>query len=356
MGRWGRKGPIWLVIVALLTLTAACGKQETESGTAQQPPEAGQAEAALSVYTTIYPLQYAAARIGGEYARVVNIVPPGVEPHDFEPTAKDMVALSNARVFLYNGSGFELWVDKAVEGIDPARTLVVNATEGLPLLPAPEAEEHHADEADADHADEADADHAAEAHAEEAAHEEADEHAHGPLDPHVWLDPLLFQQQAEKIKDALSEADPAHRDAYERNYQALAADLQKLDQEYREVADKAKRKEFVVSHSAFGYLAHRYGLTQTAIAGLSPSDEPSPAQLKELVEYVKQHQIEVILFETLASQKVVEVIARETGAKTAMLHPLEGLTEAEQQAGKDYLTVMRENLETLRLALGVDEE
>lgn len=341
--------PLWLVVVvALLILTAACARPADGSDASQQSVSTaeGEKETKLSVYTTIYPLQYAVERIGGEQLQVVNLVPPGVDSHDFEPTAKEMVALANARVFIYNGGGFEQWVDQVVKGLDPARTLVVNATAGLPLRPALEEEPH---------ASEADVDHAAGGHAQEAAHEEADEHDHGPLDPHVWLDPLLFLQQAEKIKDALNEVDPAHGDAYERNYQALAADLKKLDQEYQAVAAKAKQKELVVSHRAFGYLAQRYGLAQTAISGLSPADEPSPSQLKDLVEYVKQHQISWILFESSPSQKLAEVLARETGAKTALLHPLESLSETELRAGKDYLAVMRDNLETLRQALGVDQ-
>ncbi|UFJ40563.1 zinc ABC transporter substrate-binding protein [Brevibacillus humidisoli] len=397
MKRWGGTWSTVVGVFAALALTA-CGQPTAVGDPAKQPvsAEEGQVDEKVLVYTTLYPLQYVAERIGGEYAEVKNIVPPGVEPHDFEPTARDIVALSEAQVFVYNGSGFELWVEKAVEGIDRTKTIVVNATEGLPLLTVSEEGDHHdhgAEDAhaEASHAEESHADgehheaeHAAEAehnhdhgaedaHTEEAHAEEShaaeehpeDQHAaesehnhdhdHGPNDPHVWLDPTLLKQQAEKIKDALIKADQAHQEEYQRQYEALAADLDALDQEYQAVAAKAKQKEFVVSHSAFGYLAHRYGLTQTSISGLSPADEPSAAELKELVEHVKENQVEYILFETLASPKVAEVIARETGAQTATLNPLEGLTEAEQQEGKDYLSVMRENLQTLRKALGVDE-
>jgi zinc transport system substrate-binding protein len=114
---------------------------------------------------------------------------------------------------------------------------------------------------------------------------------------------------------------------------------------------QSSKKEFMVSHSAFGYLAKRYGLEQVAISGVNPADEPSPSQLKELVEHVKEHQISYVLFETLVSPKVAEVIAREAGVQTATLNPLEGLTEEDVKAGRDYMSIMRENIETLRAAL-----
>jgi zinc transport system substrate-binding protein len=167
----------------------------------------------------------------------------------------------------------------------------------------------------------------------------------------VWLDPTLLKAQAEKIKDVLAKKDPENAAAYEENYKQLAADLDKLDQSFQEMVAQAAKKEFMVSHSAFSYLANRYGLEQVAISGLNPSDEPSPSELKELVEHVKEHEISYVLFEPLVSPKVAEVIARESGVKTATLNPLEGLTEEDVQAGKDYLSIMNENLETLRKAL-----
>ncbi|MFY0546273.1 metal ABC transporter substrate-binding protein [Brevibacillus sp. H7] len=314
----------WLAMLSVITAAAiaGCGANNAAPQPNVQPSEGG-ASQKLKVYTSIYPLEYVTERIGGEHVDVTNIVPAGVEPHDFEPTAKDIVALSQANLFVYNGSGFEVWVDKAVEGMDKSKTVIVNTTEGLELLKA-----------------------------EEDGHEEhADEHEHGEFDPHVWLDPTLLKAQAEKVKDALVQKDQAHSADYEKNYQQLASDLDQLDREFKEMVAKASTKEFMVSHSAFGYLAHRYGLEQIAISGISPADEPSPAEMKELVEHVKEHNIKYVLFETLVSPKVAEVIAREAGVQTATLNPLEGLTEEEAKSGMDYLSVMRANLETLRKAL-----
>ncbi len=313
------------VLGGIVALTvAACGQQP---GVDTGPATAKPADGKLTIYTSFYPLYFVTEKIAGDHADVINIVPPGVEPHDFEPTAKDIVAMSQGQVLVYNGSGLEAWIDKAITSFDQTNMTVVNATDGLPLLPISE-EEH---------------DHAAES--------QGSEHDHGEFDPHVWLDPTLLKAQAEKVKDALVKTDQAHSQDYVTNYEKLAGELDRLDKEFQDVTASAKQKEIVVAHSAFGYLAHKYGLTQTGVSGLTPEAEPSPAELKQLVEHVKEHNIHYILFETLVSPKVAEVIARETGAKTATLNPLEGLTVDEANAGKDYLSIMRENLETLRLAL-----
>lgn len=301
-----------------------CGAANETAGT---PQTGSDASAKPKVYTTIYPLEYVAKRIGGEHIEVTNLVPAGVEPHDYEPTAKDMVALSGADIFAYNGSGLELWVEKAVTNLDKNKTTVVNATEGLDLISAVDHE------------------HEGEGHTEEAGHD------HGDLDPHVWLDPMQLKAQAEKVKNTLVQKDQAHAADYEKNYTQLATDLEQLDKEFKDMVTQAPKKEFMVSHSAFSYMAKRYGLEQVSISGVDPSDEPSTAELKSLVEHVKEHNISYVFFETLVSPKVAEVIAKEAGVKTATLNPLEGLTEEDVKAGRDYLSIMRDNMNTLKTAL-----
>lgn len=305
------------------TLLAACGnsasKPESSTGSANQK---------LLVYTSFYPLYFVTSRIGGDLVEVKNVVPPGVEPHDYEPTTKDIVEMSKASLFVYSGTSFDAWVDKAISTFDTSKMGVVKTTEGLSLLEAPAHEEGHEGEAEGEHA-----------------------HEQEGLDPHVWLDPTLLKAEAEKVKEALVKADASHQSTYQQNFEKLSQDLDKLDQEFQAMVSKSPRKEFMVSHAAFGYLAKRYGLEQVAISGISPSDEPTPAKLKELIDHVKEHQMNTIFFETLTSPKVAEVIARETGAKTATLNPLEGLTEEEQKQGKDYLSVMRDNMTALQSAL-----
>ncbi|AUS07455.1 zinc ABC transporter substrate-binding protein [Laceyella sacchari] len=272
----------------------------------------------LQVYTSLFPFEDFAKKIGGDHVQVTNLIPPGVEPHDFELTARDMTALSNADLFIYNGVGMEAWAEKAARNLDTKRTLVVETTKNLPLL-------------------------------------KREEHDHGDFDPHAWLDPTLAKKQAEAIRDALIKKDAKHAADYRKNFEQVAAELDKLDHEFQSMVKQAPKKEFAVSHAAFGYLAHRYGLKQMAISGLSPSDEPSPQELKRIIEEVREHDIRVILFETLVSSKIAEVVKREVKAEALVLNPLEGLTEEEKAQGMDYFQVMRKNKEHLAKALGVTQ-
>ena len=245
-----------------------------------------------SVVAAFYPLAYAAERIGGPSFHVENLTPPGAEPHDLELTPREVGRIVSASVVLYLSHGFQPAVSKAVE---QARGRKVDVLAGLPL--------------------------------------------HGN-DPHVWLDPLLFARIGTKIGAALR-----------RPSSGFVADMRKLDEAYRSGLRDCKRREIVTSHAAFGYLAARYGLEQVAITGLAPESEPSPQQLAHVVEVVRRTHATTVFFETLVSPRLAETVAREVGARTAVLDPIEGLTPDEQKRGDDYLTLMRRNLVALRKAL-----
>lgn len=170
-------------------------------------------------------------------------------------------------------------------------------------------------------------------------------------DPHIWLDPVLAKEMARRIYDAVAAADPDNKSYYEENFNELAAKLNELDKSYRENLANVNRKEFITSHAAFGYMAKRYGLVQIPISGLSPQEEPSPKKMAELAELCRQKNIKYIFFETLVSPKLSEILAQEVGAKTLVLNPIGGLTYEEIKAGKDYFSIMQENLENLKKAL-----
>lgn len=306
-----------LILVVLLTLAAGCGANDA-SGPAF---EAGSGK--LRVASSFYPMYEIVRQVGGDKVDAVNLVPPGTEPHDWEPTASHMKTLNEAAVFVYNGLGMEHWVAKTLKSVDNKRLLVVEASRGADLL-KPEA---HAEGDD---------------HGEEAA---------GEWDPHVWLDPLGAVHQTKAVRDALIQADGANRAVYEANAAAYMAKLQALDQEFRSGLSGCTRKEFFSSHAAFSYLAHRYGLEQHAIMGLSPDAEPKPREMAKIVAAARERNIKYIFFETLVSDKVARAVAREIGAQTMVLNPLEGLTDEEVRAGKNYLSVMRENLANLKTAL-----
>lgn len=281
-------------------------------------PAAGAAK--VSVVTTLYPLEFLARRIGGDRVDVVNVVPPGVEPHDWEPSPRDIAAIQRARVLIYNGAGFEPWAARVVRDLPKNGPLVIQATDGLPLM------RPHSGEG------------------EEGA-------ASGGPDPHVWLSPALFTREAEQVKNALAKADPAGAQTYAANLDSLKAQLAALSDDMKRGVSSCAQNTFVTSHAAFGYLAKELGLRQIFVSGLAPESEPSPARLRDLVSQVKQLGVNYIFFETLVSPAVAHTLAREVGAKTLALNPLEGLTSEEIQAGQDYFTVMRSNLQNLRMAL-----
>jgi zinc transport system substrate-binding protein len=182
--------------------------------------------------------------------------------------------------------------------------------------------------------------------------DEEEEEEHGEYDPHVWLNPMNVMKQAENIKNAFVKADEANKDFYEANFNEYADKLKALDEKYKQELSNTKRKEIVVAHGAFGYLANRYGLEQVAITGLSPQEEPSAAKMVEISKFAKEYNLKYIFFETLTSPRLAQVLADEVGASTLVLNPLEGLTQEEINAGKDYIVVMEENLAALKKALG----
>lgn len=305
-----------------LTTVIGCSPQEGTTDRSNQ-----KSTDSISIVTTLYPLEDFAKKIGGNLVQVTNIVPAGTESHDFEPSAKDLAKLSEADIFVYNGSGFESWTEKAVANLDPSKTKVVNASEGLSTLEVTEEEHGHVAE-------------------------EKEEHKHGELDPHVWLDPMLAKKEAQKIYDTLVTVDPTHKDIFGKNFAELEKHFDQLDQEYQAMVKKAENKEFVTSHAAFGYLANRYGLKQIAISGISPEDEPSPKELKAIIEEVKEHNVKYIFFETLVSGKIADVVKNEIQAEALTLNPLEGLTQEELKNKQDYFSVMKKNKENLAKALG----
>jgi zinc transport system substrate-binding protein len=256
-----------------------------------------------SVVAAFYPLAFAAEQVGGSAVRVQNLTPPGAEPHDIELTPRDVARVQTAAVVLYLSHGFQPGVEQAAKG---ARGKRLDALAGLNLRRGV------GDEA-------------------------------GRSDPHVWLDPVLFAGIVRRIGTTLGR--PARA-------AALARRVLALDTEYRSGLANCERRDFVTSHAAFGYLAARYRLRQIPITGIDPESEPSPKRLRALISLVRREHVTTVFFERLVSPKLAETVARDAGARTAVLDPIEGLTPAEESRGDDYLTLMRQNLRSLRKALG----
>lgn len=278
------------------------------------------------VVAAFYPLQFAAERVGSGQIAVTGLTAPGVDAHDLELRPSQVADVSRAELVLYL-SGFQPAVDAAVAehagdaGFDLGT---------VPDLLGGDPGHDHAD--DHDH------------------HDHADDHGHehtGP-DPHVWLDPLRFADLADAVADRLAGLDPTHAADYRAGAARLRDDLTVLDREFTEGLAGCQRREIVVSHAAFGYLADRYDLRQVAVTGLSPETEPTPGQLAEVITQARTYGATTIFFEQLASPAVADVIATEVGAESAVLDPIEGLTPGTDD---DYFTLMRANLAALRSAL-----
>jgi zinc transport system substrate-binding protein len=301
-------GAAVLAAVAL----AGCGGDSSAGGSGGK----------LDVVASFYPLEFIARTVGGDAVNVTTLTAPGVEPHDLELTPKQVGRIASAKLVVYEKS-LQPAVDEAVEQ---------NAKDaGFDVAPAAQLEATGAD---------------LEEH-EEGAVKPAS-HTDGALDPHFWLDPIRYTAVVNAVTDKLAAADSANADGYRARAKTLLGEVGKLDTEYKTGLANCKLKTFVTSHQAFAYLAKRYGLTMVGIAGFTPDAEPTPTRIEEVQKIVKSQHVTTIFYEELVSPKVAETIARDVGVKTAVLSPIEGLSDA--NSSETYLSLMRENLSELRKA------
>ncbi|MEE1843578.1 metal ABC transporter substrate-binding protein [Streptomyces sp. NPDC007076] len=276
----------------------------------------------LDVVASFYPMQFLAEQIGGKHVSVTTLTKPGVEPHDLELSPRQIGGLTDADFILYL-KGIQPAVDDAI-GQSGAKHVVDAAK-----LTALE-------------------DHGTETGADEHGHEHHDGEA--GADPHIWLDPVKYAEVAQGVGKALEKSDPDHAADYRKNTDALVTKLDGLNTAYENGLKNTATKTFITTHSAFGYLAERYGLTQEGIAGIDPEAEPSPARLDEIHTIAEKNKVTTVFFETLASDRTAKTVAKDTGLKTGVLDPLEGITD--KSKGTDYIEVMQSNLAALEKALG----
>ncbi|WLQ66556.1 MULTISPECIES: metal ABC transporter substrate-binding protein [Streptomyces] len=307
------------VALGLTTLSACSSSDAAEGGN----------DGKLDVVASFYPMQFLAEEIGGSHVSVTTLTKPGTEPHDLELSPRQTGGLSDADYILFL-KGVQPAVDDAVE-----QAGVKNTVDAAKLTTL----EHHGSEVGHDHGHE----------------EEGEEHEHegeeeAGLDPHIWLDPVKYAEVAEGVGKSLEKADPDHAADYRKNTDALVTELNALNTAYETGLKNVSTKTFITTHSAFGYLAERYGLTQEGIAGIDPEAEPSPARIDEIHSVAEKSKATTVFFETLASDRTAKTLAKDLGLKTGVLDPLEGITD--KSAGADYIEVMKSNLTALQKALG----
>ncbi len=303
-----------LALTAGIALLSSCGDDGGSEGSAGSQGSRG-GDDALTVRAAFYPLQWITEQVGGAAVSVASLTPPGAEPHDLELTPRDVAAVGDADLVVFL-SDFQPAVDEAVaqeaaeSSFDAGRYTDLDLT----YTPIEEGEEE----------------------AEEA----------GSTDPHFWLDPMRLAEVADALAEQLGELDPDNAETFTGNADDLRTTLEELDTELSDGLASCEDTNLVTSHNAFGYFADAYGLTQVGITGLTPEDELSAEDLAQVADFVEENDVRTIYYETLVSPAIADAVAAETGAETAVLDPLEGLTD--ESEGSDYVEVMRSNLASLQ--------
>lgn len=318
-----------LAAASLATGLAACGSDDKTA-----------APTSIRVAATLFPLEEIVRGVAGDAlgdtVTLVEVVPPGEPAHDAEPTARQLEALEGADVVLYLGGGFQADLEQAINSL-PAEITAVDLLESVDLLPVtdPVAGEDSGDE----HADD----------------EHADDHA-GEFDPHVWLSPDRMASMAAAVASVIEQRLTAAGlgagvDAVRAGLDAFAAEMRDLDTEFAGGLALCESSVVVTAHRAFAYLAASFGLTQASIAGISPSDEPSAATLRDVAAYAEANGVTTIFFEESLPDDLSRTVADEIGASVAVLDPLESPSREQRDAGATYSSIMRDNLAALRTGL-----
>lgn len=318
----GRSTLRWAPFVAAVSMALGATACSSESGSSGNTDDGAVTEPALEAIAAFYPLQFVAEEVGGDAVSVSNLTPIGAEPHELELSARDTARISDADLVLYL-AGFAPALDDAIAGVDAD---ALDVSDAATLTPAGH-EEHDGDEHD------------------EPGHDHGDE----ATDPHFWLDPDRLADVADAVADRFTELAPDHGADFARNAADLRVRLDALSTEYEAGLAECASRDLVTSHEAFGYLAERFGLHQIGIVGLSPDDEPTPAQLAAVADLVRDNGVRTVYYETLVDPAIAETAAAEAGVDTAVLDPLEGIDE---DGGLDYVGVMRANLATLQTGQG----
>jgi zinc transport system substrate-binding protein len=294
------RAPLVGALVLALLVGAGCGADD--SGDDGRP----------SVVAAFYPVAEVAEQVGGDDVAVTNLTPAGVEPHDLELTTDQVDAVLDADLVVYLGGGFSPALEEAVDGRDgPSLDL-------LDVVPT-----------------------------EPGAAEEGED-----VDPHVWLDPARWQRAVDEVAAGVSDVVPDAAGAVTDRADRYRNELADLDAELESTLAGCQRDLLVTAHAAFHYLAERYGLRQEALTGVSPEAEPDPERLAELADLVEREGVTTVFTETLVDPEVAEALAREAGVDTAVLDPLEGLSDERRESGATYTSVMRDNGDALAEALG----
>ena len=297
----------WLVIALFALFLGACGQKSSQVNSKETK--------GMKIVTSFYPVYAMVKEISGDL-NDVRMIQSSSGIHSFEPSANDIAAIYDADVFVYHSHTLESWAGSLDLSLQNSKVKVIEASEGMTLERVSGLEDMQAGDG-------------------------IDEKT--LYDPHTWLDPEKVAEETQIIADKLSELDNANKDTYQKNAQSYSNKAHNLTNKYKPIFEKASQKTFVTQHTAFSYLAKRFGLNQLGIAGISPDQEPSPRQLTEIQDFVKTYKVKTIFTESNASSKVADTLVKSTGVSLKTLNPL----EADPQNDKSYLENLEENLAVL---------
>ncbi|GAA0588956.1 metal ABC transporter substrate-binding protein [Virgibacillus siamensis] len=298
-----------LTLVITVIITTGCASS----------PSSQSDNAHLTVYTSIYPIQYAVERIGGDTVDAESVYPPGVDAHTYEPTTREMTDIADANAFIYLGAGMEGFAESAADALGSQDVNLIELGTQQELFHKDSHHEHN--------------------------HHEG--HQHGDKDPHIWLDPTRMLDMAGIVKGKLIDMNPENKQVYINNFNKLKKDLLALDKQFKQTLKDKENKKILVAHAAYGYWEERYGIEQIAISGLSSSEEPSQKELTQIIDTAKKHNMRYVIFEQNGADQVSKIIQEQLGLEALHIHNLSVLTQENIDDGEDYLSLMKHNIKVL---------
>jgi zinc transport system substrate-binding protein len=274
--------------------------------------------------TTLFPLYDFAKHVGGDLVEVTLLLPPGMEPHSFEPTPSDIIKLNRAGLFIYTSFAMEPWADDILKGLQNRDRVIVNSSRGIPAMKSSEEKEHRHDH----------------------------NHRHDAVDPHIWLDFASAVKMVENIRDGFITKDPGDQDAYEKNAAAYIAKLKSLDERFKKNL-RSCEKDIIVNggHFAFAYMANRYGFRYVSVYGISPNAEPTAEDLARIIKLIRNNGLRHLFHEELINPRVATALSREAGVTLLKLDAAGNLTKDDFDRGETFLSLMEKNLEKLKEGL-----
>jgi zinc transport system substrate-binding protein len=321
-----RTNPVAFLLQFVLSMMVLLLLSPLFLGSCGIPTDLDDAEGKLKVVASIFPLYEFSREVGGDAADVTLLLPPGLSPHSFEPTPRDIKLIRDADIFIFNGAKMEPWLDDVISGKDNRDLIVVDAGDGVKSLMVSDGHDDH------DGRDNGDS-------------------LRG-VDPHFWLDFDNAQMQVNNILKAYIEVDQDNSALYEERARAYNERLTELDLLYKDALKNCSVNDIISSgHFAFGYMARRYGFDHHSVFDISHGTEPTPKKLIEIIETIKGEKIKYVFAEELVDSRLARTLREETGAEILLVSPAGNISKKMFDSGTTFIEIMEDNLKKFRLGL-----